>query len=161
MSSCNRRHILLAALALPLTACGFTPVYGPGGTGTALQNQVLVAAPNNRDSFLMVRRLEERLGRPGTATYTLSLNLQVREEGLVIDEDGNTDRFNVIGAAGYVLTDQAGTSLASGTVNSFTGYSTTGNTVVTLAAQRDARARLMVILADQITARLLAAPLPA
>jgi LPS-assembly lipoprotein len=108
-----------------------------------------------------VRRLEERLGRPGDAAYTLSLSLQTREEGLGIDPDGNTDRFNVIGVAGYVLSDRAGTQLASGTVNSFTGFSATGNTAVTLAAQRDARERLMVILADQITARLLAAPLPA
>lgn len=158
MSSCNRRHILLAPVAL--TACGFTPVYGPGGTGTKLQNQVLVAAPENRSGFLLVRRIEERLGRASAPLYTLSLSLQTRQEGLGIDADGNTNRFNLIGVAGYALADQSGTDLASGTVNSFTGFSATGNTAVTLAAERDAHERLMTILADQITARLLAAPLP-
>jgi len=66
-----------------------------------------------------------------------------------------------VGVAGYALSDTTGTVLTSGTVNSFTGYSATGNTTVSLASERDARERLMIILGDQITARLLAAPLPA
>ncbi len=159
MSSFNRRSLLLTPLAL--AACGFTPVYGPGGTGSKLQNQVLVAAPDDRDTFLLVRRIEERLGRAGTPSYTLSLTLQTRQEGLGIDPDGNIDRFNLVGVAGYALSDTTGTVLTSGTVNSFTGYSATGNTTVSLASERDARERLMIILGDQITARLLAAPLPA
>ena len=61
-----------------------------------------------------------------------------------------------------MLTDTAsGAQLGSGVVNSFTGYSATASTVVTLAAQRDAEERLMVILADQVVARLLSTPLPA
>ena len=45
---------------------------------------------------------------------------------------------------------------AKGEVENFTAYSTTGSTVETLAAERDARERLMMILASQITARLYA-----
>ena len=48
--------------------------------------------------------------------------------------------------------------MTSGTVQSFTSYSATGSTIATLAAQRDARARLMQILADQIAQRLAAEP---
>ncbi|MEP4195041.1 MAG: LPS assembly lipoprotein LptE [Aliishimia sp.] len=158
MSLFNRRSVMLAPLAV--AACGFTPVYGPGGTGTKLQNNVLVAAPENRDSFLLVRRIEERLGRSSAPAFDLSLSLETREEGLGIDSDGNTDRFNLIGVAGYALSNSTGDVVTSGTVNSFTGYSATGNTTVTLAAERDARERLMVILADQIVARLLSASLP-
>lgn len=162
MSFCERRHILLAPLsALALTACGFTPVYGPGGTGTRLQDRVRVTAPEDRDTFLLVRRLEERLGRAPDPDYSLALNLQTRAEGFGIDADGNTDRVNLIGIAGYVLTDAAGTEVTSGTVNGFTGYSATGITTAALAAERDARTRLMVMLADQIVTRLFAAPLPA
>jgi len=40
-----RRRFLLALPLLALAACGFEPVYGPGGAGTALQNRVLVDAP--------------------------------------------------------------------------------------------------------------------
>ena len=46
--------------------------------------------------------------------------------------------------------------VTGGQVKSFTSYSATGSTVAGLAAQEDAARRLMRILADQITARLLA-----
>lgn len=152
------RRQFLFALPLAVAACGFSPVYGPGGTGTALQNAVSIAAPEDRSSYLLVRRLEERLGRTASPRFGLSLTLDTREEELGIDPDGNIDRFNLVGVAGYVLNDlDTGAEIGSGTVNSFTGYSATGSTVVTLAAERDARERLMVILADQIVARLLAA----
>ena len=158
MSSCDRRSLILAPLAL--TACGFSPVYGPGGTGTALQNRIQVAAPRDRNSYLLIRRIEERLGRSDAPDYTLSLTLETREEGLGIDPDGNIDRYNLIGVVGYILTDATnGRELSSGTVNSFTGYSATASTVEALASERDARERLMVILADQIVARLLASDL--
>jgi LPS-assembly lipoprotein len=45
--------------------------------------------------------------------------------------------------------------VTSGSVDNFTGYSATGTTVATLAAERDAQERLMTILADQIVTRLL------
>ena len=44
---------------------------------------------------------------------------------------------------------------ADGRVTAFTGYSATGSTVATAAAQRDAEARLAVILADMIVAQVL------
>jgi LPS-assembly lipoprotein len=155
MSSFDRRTLLVAPVAL--AACGFRPVYGPGSAGAALQNRVQMATPTDREGFLLVQRLEERLGRAADPTYFLALDLDTRIEGLGIDPEGNTDRANLIGVAGYVLTDDAtGNEVSSGIVNSFTGYSTAGSTVEVLAAQRDARERLMVILADQIVTRLLA-----
>ena len=61
MSLFNRR----AFLCLPLiaAACGFTPVYGTGGSGEKLQNTVEVVEPDARDAYLLTRRIEERLGR--------------------------------------------------------------------------------------------------
>ena len=64
---------------------------------------------------------------------------------------------SIIGAAGYSLTRKSdGVVVASGSETNFTGYSATGSTVETLAGERDAYKRLMRILADQISARLLA-----
>lgn len=156
------RRAALALLAGALAGCGFQPVHGPGGTGSVLQNRVRVADPQDRASFLLVRRIEERLGRATDPAYTLSLNLQTRVEGLGIDPAGTTNRYNLIGAAGYILSDATtGQAVTSGTVNSFTGYFAAGSTVETLASERDARERLMVILGDQIVARLLSAPISA
>ncbi|MFK7875847.1 MAG: LPS assembly lipoprotein LptE [Paracoccaceae bacterium] len=146
---------------LVITACGFEPVNRPEGTAQQLRNAVLVTEPAERDGFLLVRRLEERLGRSNAPRYRLSYNLNIETVGLGIDSVGNTNRFNLRGTASYVLSDIATRDpVASGTVNSFTGYAATDSTVATLASERDARERLMLILADQITARLLATGVP-
>ena len=155
MSLLNRRHILLAPLAL--TACGFQPVYGPQGTGARLQNRVLVDEPDERNGYLLTRALEERLGRAGTPDYGLSLTIRTQQDGLAIDTEGNTRRFNLLGTVDYALRSLSnGDVVASGSVDNFTGYSATGSTVATLSAEQDAQARLMSILADQIVTRLFA-----
>lgn len=158
MSLLNRRILLLAPLAL--AACGFQPVYGPGGTGTALQNRVLVDDPNDRESYVLTREIEGRLGRAANPAYGLALNITTRQEGLATDLQGNTRRFNLVGTVDYALRDLAtGQIVTSGKVENFTGYSATGTTVATLAGQQDAQVRLMTILADQIVTRLFAADL--
>lgn len=145
---------------LSLAGCGFQPVNGPGGTGAALQGKVEIAEPETRDSFLLVQRLEERLGRSGTPEYQLSLSLNVTEQSLAINPEGDVERFNLIGQAEYSLRDVSTGEIAlSGKVNNFTGYSATGTTVASLAAERDARRRLMTILGDQIVQRLQAGQL--
>ena len=142
-------------LCLTLTACGFEPVYGPGGTGTQLQNRVAVDPPVDREGFLLVQRLEERLGRPGDPAYGLAVELNVGLEARAIDPDGDLRRFHLIGSATYKLTDAAtGAVLRSDEVDNFVSYSATGTNVATVAAQRDATERLMTILADEIVLHL-------
>ena len=157
MSSCNRRFILMGLAAVPLAGCGFAPVYGPSGAGGRLQNAVLVDDPGDRDAYLLTREVEDRLGRPGTARYGLSVALDISEEAAAIASTNVTTRYNLIGRATYALRDlDSGAVLTSGKVDNFNGYSASGTTVATQAASRDARARLMTMLADQIVARLLA-----
>ncbi len=154
MSSFNRRTLLMFPLAV-LAACGFTPVYGPGGTGAALRGQVNVAAPESVNGYLLVRELEDRLGRPVNPTYDLGLVLVTETQGQAITASDETTRYSIIGSLGYALTSKTtGAVVASGDVQNFTGYSATGTTVETLAAERDAFERLMVILADQLVATL-------
>ena len=161
MSSFNRRTLILTALAA-LPACGFTPVYGPDGAGTALQGMVLVDAPITRDEYLLTREVETRLGRGNPGRYGLSHGIAVRAESIGISPTNVSTRFNLLGDATYALRDlETQKVIASGTVSNFTGYSASGSTVATQAAEIDARARLMTILADQIVARLLiAVPAP-
>ncbi|QJF49885.1 LPS assembly lipoprotein LptE [Roseobacter ponti] len=158
MSLFNRRALL--SLPLVLAACGFQPVYAPGGSGQALQNKVLVDEPDAVDGYLLTRRLEERLGRSSTPVYRLALVVATGQENLAVDQKGDILRFNLLGAADYTLTETAtGRIVTSGSVDNFTGYSATGTTVATLAAERDARQRLMILLGDQIVARLFTADL--
>lgn len=156
MWSPDRRLFVLAALAA--AGCGFTPLHAPDGIATRLDGAVLVDAPADPNAFDLVARLEERLGRGGAARYALAVEADLRQDRLAVTSDGAITRFNLIGNARYRLTDLAtGDVAAAGSVNAFTGYSATGSPVATLTAERDARARLMVLLADAIVARLFAA----
>lgn len=154
------KHSIILSLVLLVSACGFSPVYGTGGNGTKLQNTIEVEEPKRRNAFLLTRRFEERLGRATVPNYKLTLNIDTREESLAVEREGDIARFNLIGSAKYALIDQAtGQVATSGKVDNFTSYSTLGTTVATLAAERDAQERLMIILADMIIMRLLSADL--
>ncbi|QPM91597.1 LPS assembly lipoprotein LptE [Pseudooceanicola algae] len=161
MWSSDRRSFLAtlaSGLALGgLAACGFTPSYGPGGGTLPLLNTTRIPAPDSDDSYVLVRELEQRLGRVTAPLYDLTLQLSVGEESLAVTSDNTTTRFNVVGSLTYTLTQiESATEIGSGKVQSFTGYSATGTTVATLASQSDAHERLMVILSDMLVARLTA-----
>lgn len=159
------RRALIAALLVG--ACGFTPVYGPGGPGQALRGQIAVAPPTDEGAYVLVRQLEDRLGLPTAPLYDLTADIQTDREGLGVTPDQETTRLQIVGIARYRLTDRAtGDILSEGQERNFTSYSApvfaqnratvAGNTVSIRAAREAARDRLMVILADQIVARLLA-----
>lgn len=150
--------------ALALSGCGFAPAYGPGGAARGLQDNIHIDEPDTRETYLITQRVEERLGTGGaSAPYTLGLSVRVSESSQGSSSDGATTRFRLLGSLTYALR-KAGekTAFETGSVRNFTGYSATGSTAATLAAQRDARERLMVILADQMIDRLVlaAADLP-
>ena len=159
MSSLDRRSLLILPLAA-LAACGFTPVYAPGGTGAALRGQVRVDTPTSTDAYMLTRTLEDRLGRSGpNPAYALGYTISTETEGQAVTATNETTRYSLVGRADYVLKSLAtGTIVASGTVENFTGYSATGSTVETLSSERDAQERLMTIMADQIVTRLYAMP---
>ncbi|EEB82988.1 secreted periplasmic protein [Roseobacter sp. GAI101] len=151
---------MLALPLIALAACGFQPVYGPGGNGAALQNSVQVDAPDDAFTYTLVREIETRLGQSNAPRFALAVNVVTREEGLAVDSADNTTRYNLIGSADFALRDLGtGQVETSGKVENFTGYSATGSTVATLAAERDAQIRLMTMLADQIVTRLYATSL--
>ncbi|WP_431298103.1 LPS assembly lipoprotein LptE [Tabrizicola sp. BL-A-41-H6] len=152
----SRRSLILAPLVL--AACGFTPAYGPGAAATKLVETVRVADPYDKNSFDLVERLEERLGRPESHLYDLAYTIRTDVFGVGVTTDNEITRYNLKGVIDFTLTEKAtGARLTGGQVQSFTAYSATGSTVAGLAAEEDAALRLMRILADQIVTRLIAA----
>ncbi|PSL21318.1 LPS assembly lipoprotein LptE [Shimia abyssi] len=158
MSSFNRRSLLLltAASGLTLSGCGFEPVYGTDGAATALQDNVAIDEPNDNATYLLVRELEDRLGRGrGGEDFGLSLKIITDQKSVGRTVAQVTTRFDITGEATYSLRNlDSKEVVTTGKVNSFTSYSTTGSTVAELAAETDAFERLMVILADLIVADL-------
>ena len=155
MSSSERRAVVLSLLALG--ACGFTPVYGPGGAAAGLWGKIELDEPSNRDAFFLMRRFEERLGVASAPRYRLSTSIGRRRERIAVTSEGVAERYQVIGDVRYSLVDrETGDRLADGRVTHFVSYSALRTTVATRAAENDATERLMIVLADQIVARLLA-----
>lgn len=140
-----------------MAGCGFVPVYGPGGGMSALHGATEILAPANEAGFRLRDHLLRRLGPNDAALYTLVTTISIERVSVAIAENNASTRINLLGSSDYALRAAEGTTIASGTVSGFTGYSTTGTTVATEAAAADAEERLAVLLADQIMARLMAA----
>lgn len=157
MSLSNRRSFVAGFLGLTaLAGCGFEPVYGTNGSASGLRGAILVDEPKDRQQFQLTEQLETRLGRANGAKYGLKVTLTVKEEGLAITGSNDITRYNVLGVADFVLRDLAtGQPVLSDKVNTFTAYSASSQPVATLAAERDATARLMTALADKIVSKLL------
>lgn len=153
-SDLSRRAFALGALTA-LAGCGFTPVYGPGGAAAPLAGAVSVKVPATAEGTTLAARVEQRLGPATSGRYLLTVQLEMTERDIATAADQTITRINVDGVANWTLTDRVADSVvATGSERSFTGYSNTGTTVATRAAQRDARDRLSVILADLILTRI-------
>lgn len=153
--SWSRRGLL--TLPLVLAACGFAPVYGPGGTGTRLQGKVRTADPKTPDDFAFAGRIAERLGPDSAGAYRLDWQLRIAVVSQAITTDEITTRYSLNGTASFQLTQiDTGRQVTRGQVSSFTSYSTTGTTIATMSAEQDAHLRLARLLADQVVTRLLA-----
>ncbi len=154
----DRRKFLGLLAALASASCGFVPAYGPGGPARGLLGKVVVDDPYDKNSFDLVGRLEDRLGRADAAAYRLSYTISTGTVALGITQSNAITRYNVTGIVTYAL-HQASTDtvVAAGSVRNFTSYSASGTVVSTAASERDAYLRLMRILADQIVTELVAA----
>lgn len=153
---CSDRRAALAAL-LALGACGFRPVYAPGGTGTALQGRVRAADPATRADYLFVAALEDRLGRPEHPRFDLDYRIEVdRIDAGRVGGLGAT-RVVLSGRLDYTLRE-AGQARAHGQATAEAVFSATGTQLAVQAAEDDAESRLMRMLAESLVSRLLADP---
>jgi LPS-assembly lipoprotein len=160
MSSFNRRTLLTLPLALPavLAACGFTPAYGPAGPAQGLQGRIRAADPGDKNDFDFVTAIEARFGRSKDPRYGLAYTITTEAVGVGFATNTTITRYNLKGRVDWSLTDtESDTRIAGGTAENFTSWSATSATVAAVAAEQDAAKRLMVILADQIAAEILAA----
>lgn len=156
-----RRTLLGVMFLLSLSACGFAPVFGPEGQDSDLRGRIDVAVPGDEEGFDFVKRLEDRLGLPQAADLSLTADIRIGQESVGFLPDGEISRFNVIGEVDWrVARVGDGSVVVSGSERSFTSYSATSTTVATEFAERDARRRLMVILADRVVTDLLARDVP-
>jgi len=156
----RRALALVLGAGVALAGCGFRPVYGPAGSGTALDGATVVAQGGGPNDFTLARALQDRLGAPGaTPRFRLATSLSVASEQVAVTTAQSVNRFNLIGVVDYTLTDTAtGNTVRTGRVDGFNSYSAVGTSLAVRTAREDATERLMVILADRVMLDLVATP---
>jgi len=153
----DRRKVLIFLTALPLAACGFTPLYAPGGTLRRLHDRIRVADPDTRNDFTLKSELEKRLGQGND--FDLSYRIKLVEADAGITPDQVITRRRIDGTVTFALTDTAtGAVLMEREIKASTSYGTTATTASTAFARTAAFDRLMVIFADRIVALLATLP---
>lgn len=154
MSWCNRRSFIISAMALG--GCGFQPVYQQNAPSRDFLGTIELDTPHNRDSYVMNRRIEERFGAAVDPKFALSYSISKSSSRAAIGTDGQANRRITTGTVTYTLVRLSDKKVIStGKETAFVGSSTTGSTVATHAADRDAIERLIIQLADRIVDDLL------
>lgn len=159
MSSFDRRKVVGGILALlALGGCAMRPVHAPGGGADVLRGQVRLPDPTSRADFVLSRELERRLGVAGAdALYRLELGLSLQSDSLPVASATQATRSSLAGQLTYRLVAIAsGDVIQQGRVSGFAAYTSAGASVSSDAAARDAEERLMMTLADDLAARLVA-----
>lgn len=163
------RAALLGLALLPLTACGFSPVYG-GMQGPAYANSGPIqineiraqatagAAPGRTGHFLrqeLVRTIGQ--GIPGFAAGTLDVSLRQKIERLAFAPDQAASRSDYVGTANWMLRGSNGAVLGQGSVEERASFNFANAAYGDLAAQTAAQERLATLLARSIRTQMIMA----
>jgi len=153
--------LTMLIIGCALAACQFEPVYGTNGSAAGVRHNITIQSPESQQDFQLTRALEERLGRVSSGRYVLDYDLSLSRTGTGVVSLDQTTRVNILGNVSYNVIDQTtGDVVLSDTESNFTSYITSVSTVAERASSENAELRLMIILADLITTRLLTAQLP-
>lgn len=163
-----RRLLLSAGMAvlLAMSACGFEPVYAPGGGRISTElAAVVVEQPPGSVGQAMRLAILDGIGDRNTGVrpqYRLRTRLEVEKERVAIQVDESAARVNVTVTATWSLLDAAGlTTLDSGDIRRSVAYNVVDDTFASLMAERDAerlagqevgqaiRTRLLLALRDR------------
>ncbi len=153
---------LLVGVALALSACGFTPLYG-GADSRAMSpvdhmSAIRISPLPDRIGQQMHNLLRDRLnpiGQPREPVYSLGLRLSESRQRLGIRKDETATRANLNLAVQFVLSSiQTGNALYRGNINSVSSYNILTSPFATGFSEADARSRALRELADGIRTRL-------
>jgi len=143
---------LLAAGALGLGGCGFTPLYAdPGVTGGL--SAIEINVPHGRTAFLLGQDLEDSLARDRSSPAAYRLDLRVLEHryprGLQVN--GVATRYETHVTITYRLVELAsGAVIKTGVEPVEVSYAETDQPYAGIAAEQDAQARAASEAADRL-----------
>ena len=146
------RALGLALALLPLSACGFTPVYG---SSAEMANAGPISIPEikGRTGHFLRQELIRTIGRglPGVnGEAELDVKLAERIERLAFTPDQAASRSDFVGSATWALRAPNGTTIATGGVVERASFNFADAAYADLAAQTAAQERLATLLARSI-----------
>ena len=143
---------VLAVAALGLSACGFTPLYGPQSVTKGL-SAIEVVAPDGRAGYLLREKLDDAFARDVNVlpshrfVYTLSEMRYAR--GVRVDNVANRYELNL--TANWRLLDaRTGQPVRAGSTSAAVTYDSADQPYASIAAQQDSEERAATELARRI-----------
>jgi LPS-assembly lipoprotein len=145
---------LAIALGLVFLAagCGFEPLHAQRGAVAALPPIRIEPIPERSGQILrnyLLDRMAPR-GEGGAQAYSLAVRLFEPRQVLALRRDDVISRMGYSAVASYELIDAAGKRVFAGSSSYSTDYEITNSEFATLAAQQNARERVLELVADDI-----------
>lgn len=148
-------RILVLFLTFLLSACGFKPLYASlegeaaGGSLGTIYVEAVRGPPEARD--LMRDRLQKRLPpRDGDERYTVTVDLVERRQGVSVNIDSSTRRFNYTLNARVIYRDKETGVGRRQNLQSIASFAVVPSQYASLVAREDAVRRAVVDLARKI-----------
>lgn len=153
-------RFLIAAIALLVSACGFTPLYKQtdtiaGGT-SVLQNVWIETIPNASGNELRNNLIDRfyHHGYPDQTNYSLIITLQETARDIVIEKEDITSRTQLVIVATYAIKDRMSNAvIETGKMRGVSSYNVLISQYTTMVTQNEARRQVLSELADKITMR--------
>ncbi|ALL15075.1 LPS assembly lipoprotein LptE [Caulobacter henricii] len=142
----------LAASALGLSACGFTPLYATPGVTPGLA-AIETVAPDGRAGFLLREQLDDAFvrssGSPSAYRLTLAINEQRYARGVRVDNVAN--RYELRMVVNWRLLDaKTGVEVRKGRSEAAVTYDSADQPYSAIVAQNDGQERAAVEVARNI-----------
>ncbi|MGQ0675895.1 MAG: LPS assembly lipoprotein LptE [Rhodospirillales bacterium] len=150
---------VLLSFGAGLGGCGFHPLYGGDGAREASAElaAVHISTIPDRNGQMLHNLLLDRVnpqGRPGDPRYVLDIRLTESKANLGIIKDSSSTLAQIASTASYTLRDlKANKVLQTGRSRSVTSYNIVQSDFATLAAEKDARARTLRDIAEDVATK--------
>lgn len=148
----------LAAVALSLGGCGFTPLYATPSVVQGL-SRIAIAAPPGRVGYLLRENLDDALGRDTTApaAYRLEMTLAETRGPRGLTRTDVADYYDIDLTIHYsLIAIETGKVVSTGSVASQVSYDDSGQAYADIAAAQDADARIAADAARRIEIKIAA-----
>ncbi len=152
----SRLLISLVFMSL-ITACGFQPLYGEQTQNAKVTGKLAstyVMPIDSREGQFVRNELLDRItpkGIPQRAKYRLQVRLNEGKQGLAIDQDSSTNRYNLTLTAKYTLFAANGKDVIhKGSAQSIASYNVVTSDFANLSAEQNAQKRSALVLAEKI-----------